>query len=121
MSRRVLLVEDDEEIRGVVGDFIASEGYDVHAVPNGQLALDYLQKAEHLPALIMLDLMMPDMDGVRFRELQRADPRLAQVPVLVMSASSDVPAKANALGAAGHLKKPFQDLETLLAAIARFF
>jgi CheY-like chemotaxis protein len=79
-----------------------------------------LDAAEQLPKLILLDLMMPVMDGYEFRAEQTRNPRISRIPVLLMSAGIDMQAKADELGAKGYLKKPFADIETILAAVARF-
>ncbi len=115
----VLVVDDDEDIRLTLRELLEDEKYDVWTAQNGQVALDLLRRAAHLPSLILLDLMMPVKDGFAFRTEQRADPKLAAVPVIVMSAAADLRAKSARLGVAHHLCKPV-DLDTLLAAIARF-
>jgi len=119
--RHVLVAEDDVEIRSSVKELLESEGYVVSAVGSGRAALELLRKGGELPQLILLDLMMPDVDGFAFREHQRNDAAIAGIPVLLMSAGGDLPAKAGQLGAAGYLRKPFLDLETILKTVARFF
>ncbi|HET9157657.1 MAG TPA: response regulator, partial [Myxococcaceae bacterium] len=73
---------------------------------DGAEALGILGRATDLPCLILLDLMMPVMDGVTFREAQRGDPRLASIPVVVLSALRDLPAHAGSLDAVSILRKP---------------
>ena len=110
-GQRVLLVEDDALIREAMKMVLEWEGYRVACAGHGREALDLLRKGEP-PALILLDLMMPVLDGWSFRrELQR-DPALAPIPVVVVSAA-DV---RGAVDAAGHVRKPFQ-AEELLDAI----
>lgn len=113
----VLVVEDDFDIRGVIRIALEAEGYTVATAENGREALDYL-KAVGLPRLILLDLMMPVMDGWEFRAAQQADPAWASVPVVVISADGRVSEKAQALGAAGGLTKPI-DLDALLDTVRR--
>jgi len=85
---RILVVEDDEDAREAMIALLQLKGY--HAVPagNGKEALDYLHRAP-VPDLIILDLWMPVMDGWQFRRAQVKDPRLAQIPVIVVTALSD--------------------------------
>ena len=84
----ILVVEDDEDAREALVALLELKGY--HAVPagNGREALEYLQHAR-IPDLIILDLWMPIMNGWQFREEQAKDQRLAEVPVIVVTALSD--------------------------------
>ncbi len=110
--KRVLVVDDDTDIREVVSDLLESVGYDVARAENGLAALREMRL--HLPDLVILDLMMPVMDGWQFRAEQKRDADLAQVPVLVISAAtthSDV-------DAACFIPKPF-DADRLLNAVQR--
>jgi CheY-like chemotaxis protein len=83
---RVYLVEDDGDLRRTIGEALEAQGYDVVATANGAEALDALRRDEARPCLILLDLMMPVMNGYEFREVQRADPALSDIPVVVISA-----------------------------------
>jgi CheY-like chemotaxis protein len=85
-SRRVLIVEDDSAIRGALTDALQDEGFDVATAANGRQALERLRGGP-LPAAIVLDLMMPVMDGWDFRNAQLQDPRLRQIPVVVVTAA----------------------------------
>ena len=85
-GRPILVVDDDNDLRETIGELLAEEGYDAHLCENGRVALDCLRKGER-PALILLDLMMPEMNGWQFREEQLRDARLAGIPVVVMTAS----------------------------------
>ena len=87
-GRSVLIVDDDPGIRRMMSLVLAGEGYDVRTAENGRQALDLL--ASWRPAVILLDLMMPVMDGWTFLAAQQADPILASIPVIVMSASGDL-------------------------------
>jgi signal transduction histidine kinase len=106
---RLLLVEDDSSIRFALSDMLTDEGFDVTTVVNGRDALEELRRSAP-PDVILLDLMMPVMDGWEFRVEQRADPLLASIPLLAMSA--DLSAKARAIAADGYIRKPidFPDL-----------
>ena len=87
MSKKpILVVDDDAEVRGAVTDLLEANGYAVVPASNGQEALDELKMQEVRPALILLDLMMPIMDGQAFCAEQQADPSLRDIPVLVFSA-----------------------------------
>lgn len=113
----ILIVDDDADIREALVDVLTDHGYPSHAVANGSLALSALQRGMR-PCLILLDLMMPVMDGVTFRQHQLADPNLSQLPVLVISAGNDLSVHAAALGAVETLRKPI-DLDKLLDAVGR--
>jgi CheY-like chemotaxis protein len=113
---RVLLVEDDPDVSHALSEVLTDEGYSVALASNGLEGMEYLRTQEP-PAVILLDLMMPVMDGYEFRTLQRAEPRFADVPVLVISAGA-MDERIDAMQLAGALKKPL-DLQALLDAIAR--
>ncbi len=113
MERTVMVVEDDALIRDAVVEILATEGFDPIAAGDGQEALARLRHDKLSPALILLDLMMPVMNGWEFRAAQLADPELAAIPVVVMSASDPEGVRADAL-----VPKPF-DVAALLAAISR--
>jgi len=113
----VLVVEDDPDIRATLCEALEDHGYTAVGASNGVEALDYLHKAGERPCLILLDLMMPVMDGQTFRNEQRADPSLAEIPVIVISAYRDVEKHAREL-AADCLPKPVR-LETLLDVARR--
>jgi CheY-like chemotaxis protein len=111
----VLLVEDDVDVREAVTDTLEDAGYRVTAARHGQEALALLRDGRARPCLILLDLMMPVMDGWQFRELQSKDPALADIPVVALSAHGGL----HALGAADHLRKPVQ-LRALMEVVERF-
>jgi CheY-like chemotaxis protein len=113
----VLVVEDDSEIRDSLVEILNEAGYGTLGVNNGHEALHALRTLPFTPCFILLDLMMPIMDGITFREKQRADPALANIPVVVISASRDLAETARALDALA-LGKPL-DLEELLAVARR--
>jgi CheY-like chemotaxis protein len=113
-ERRILVVDDDVSIRGFLAEALQDEGYEVQTAGNGQEALAAL--AHWRPDLILLDLMMPVMDGWAFRAKQRLLPDVADVPVIVLSATRDLPAKAEQLEPAYLFSKPF-DLDALLTTI----
>jgi len=112
----VLIVEDDEDLREMMAQLLTLEGYQAAAVANGREALEYLHDSEK-PHVILLDLMMPVMDGWEFRRKQQADPSLAPVPVIVLSALDQ--ARASNLEADAFLKKPL-DFDRLLALVRAY-
>jgi CheY-like chemotaxis protein len=109
----VLIVEDDEDLRDMMAQMLAIEGFAAAAVANGREALDYLRRAIK-PHVILLDLMMPVMDGWEFRRRQQADPELAPVPVIVLSALDR--SRAEPVDAIAFLKKPL-DFDRLLELV----
>jgi CheY-like chemotaxis protein len=115
---RILVVEDDYSIREALSELLAEEGYHVTCASNGAEALHALS-GDAAPSLILLDLMMPVMDGWQFRTAQRLDPRLSSIQVLVLSAShGGGPGAPADLDAEGFLPKPF-DVDTLVSAVHR--
>jgi CheY-like chemotaxis protein len=115
---RILIVEDDVAIRQTVAELLEDEGYEVDCAANGADALALLERSE-VPALILLDLMMPVMDGWSFRETQRRDPRLAGIPTVVVTASNAASGHApDELAPDAFLAKPF-DLDRLIDTVER--
>jgi CheY-like chemotaxis protein len=86
MSNLLVVVDDDLDVRVALCDLLDYEGYDVACFENGREALAHLRGGSALPGLILLDLVMPVMDGYRFRDEQRRDPRLREVPVIITTA-----------------------------------
>jgi CheY-like chemotaxis protein len=113
-GRTVLVVEDDPELRALFDQILADQGCAVRTAGNGLAALGQLETG---PAdLILLDMMMPVMDGHAFREAQLADPRWRSIPVIVVSATSEFLDEDETLGAKAILGKPF-DFDELLALV----
>lgn len=115
-KKTVLVVDDDENVREPIVLLLEHEGYEVALAPDGQGALDLLRQGI-VPSVIVLDLMMPVMTGWEFRRRQLADPALAAVPVLVVSADPEASALAESPGVRGVLAKPV-DVEVLLQSLA---
>jgi two-component system chemotaxis response regulator CheY len=111
---RILIVDDDADIRLTLTDCLEFDGYEVAQACDGLAALQALEAAP-LPDVILLDLMMPRMDGREFLSRLRADARFRGVPVIVMTAAAPVPAAS--LGADAFLRKPF-DLSRLCELVA---
>jgi CheY-like chemotaxis protein len=114
----VLLVEDDFDLRDALVPILEYEGHHVVSAANGKEALDRLQTMPAAPSLILLDLMMPVMGGEEFRAEQLRDPRLASIPVVVVSARAQAAERAARMGALACLQKPF-DVEELLDVVRR--
>ena len=115
----ILIVEDEAPIRSIITEILEDEGYRVASVRNGMEALDYLRQQAELPRLILLDLGMPVMTGWAFRAEQQRDPKLAHIPVIIMSAILHHDQTVAALNAAGYLDKPV-DIHTLLSTVAQY-
>jgi CheY-like chemotaxis protein len=86
-SAAILIVDDDNDVRSALSEMLEEEGFAVEGAPNGREALARLRSGIARPAVILLDLMMPGMDGWDFRTEQMRDPALAAVPVVIVSAS----------------------------------
>jgi CheY-like chemotaxis protein len=114
----VLVVDDDLEIRETMRQILEVEGYQVAVASNGANALDLLHRGL-APRLILLDLMMPVMNGWELREALQRDSRLKTIPIVVFTGDGSAAAKAESGHAAGYITKPI-DLEPLLACVAGF-
>jgi CheY-like chemotaxis protein len=113
----ILLVEDDFILRGALATVLVSEGYKVESAANGLDALERLARPPK-PALIVLDIMLPYMDGLEFRTVQRATPAIADIPVIVLTAIGVEPEAAAELRLDQPLFKPV-DRSRMLQAIRR--
>ena len=117
MAKRILIVEDDLDVARLLAEVLEAEGYCTAIAGNGCEALDHLRNDGH-PDLIVLDMMMPVMDGWKFREEQRKLPASASIPVLTVTADGDARGKAASIQAAGHVAKPV-DIDRLLDEVER--
>ena len=108
----VLVVDDETDIRQAVAEVLADEGYQVFDAGDGAEALAKL-RAFH-PSVVLLDLMMPGMNGWEFRDAQKHDPDVSEIPVVVLSALGRV----GTIDAEGFIQKPF-DLDELLDVVRR--
>lgn len=115
-STHVLVVEDDPSVRGLLQTLLVAEGYDVATASDGLAGL--VKASSRRPALVLLDLMMPDLGGLRVLEEMRADPELASVPVIVVTGMLEaIPKLERELGPDSVFAKPFGVAE-LLARVA---
>ena len=111
-TTRVLVVDDDPGIRRLVGDFLRLLGYGVHLAADGREALEHVQDMR--PDLILLDLMMPVMDGRALGMVLRGDERTVDLPIVIMSGAADAAQVGGEIRAQAVLRKPFE-----LAELAR--
>ena len=114
----ILVVEDDTDIREAVLEVLEEEGFSVAGAADGSQAIAYLDGSPVSPDLILLDVMMPIMDGFQFREEQRKNPRHAGIPVIVFTADGQAKAIGGELGAAAALHKPVK-VGALVALVRR--
>jgi CheY-like chemotaxis protein len=113
--KSILVVEDDDDIRNAIVDLLETEGYTTQSAVNGK---DALEKLGHIgkPCLVLLDMMMPIMNGREFLDNVMKDSKLAPIPVLIVSAVAD---KANTEGSVGFLKKPI-DIDVVLDVVSQY-
>jgi CheY-like chemotaxis protein len=111
----LLLVEDDRGVRDAIEDYLEEEGYSVLSANDGEQALSLLEGLSE-PCLVVLDVLMPVMDGVEFMRQFRARPWLMHHRLVLMSASELAPELTGAPGVVGLLQKPFE-LERLLSLV----
>jgi CheY-like chemotaxis protein len=112
VSVSVLVVDDEVDIRTAMTEVLEDEGYEVYAARDGQEGLDRLREKQ--PSVILLDLMMPGMNGWEFRRAQQREPEVSDIPVIVLTAMGRAPS----IEAQSFLQKPF-DLDTLLDEVRR--
>jgi len=112
---RVLVVDDEPTIRDLVAEALSEAGFEIGTASNGVEALTVMQN--WVPEVIVLDLMMPRLDGTGFTELMRLDPRYAEVPVLLLTAAYNGAQAAVQMGACSWLSKPFE-LDHLVREVA---
>jgi DNA-binding response OmpR family regulator len=106
---RILLVEDDETLREVVAEALREDGYDVQLAADGHLALELAERWQ--PKLVILDLMMPHMDGEEFSSAVRQVRGLEEVPIIIVSASRYTAEVGARVAADATLRKPFDLFE----------
>ena len=118
MTQRLLVVEDEADLRASVAEVLRLEGYEVQTAGNGKEALDVLASGEP-PHLILLDLMMPEMDGWEFRRRQLDDVEIADIPVLLFTSAKELGKAERELEPVAILEKPVS-IATLLDAIEEY-
>ena len=115
-ASNVLVVDDDSSLRNLLAEELLYRGYSVTVARNGSEALDHLDVTT--PDVIVLDLMMPVMDGWTFVERYRVHAGGRSIPIIAVSAAGDLRPGYEALGVTAFLRKPF-DLNELASCIAR--
>jgi CheY-like chemotaxis protein len=112
-SKPILIVDDDKDVRIALAELLEGEGYTVAGAHNGREALKLMRGGLH-PAIILLDLMMPVMDGWDFRSEQQRDPALSHVPVVIVSASGfSAESIHTQFRPAGYVPKPLEHKQLL--------
>lgn len=111
----VLIVEDDRDTRDVMRSLLELDGYPVFTASDGAEALERLRGGLR-PGIILLDLMMPGMDGFEFINEQRQDPQLSSIPVIIYSGHYDAKSNAARLGAEAYFQKPI-DIDSFLSLV----
>ena len=116
MSKRVLVVDDDPVVRLLVNEFLSSQGYEVQAVESGSECMDTLSQTK--PDVIVLDLLMPEMNGIEVLKKIRGNPDTAKLPIVMMSSDFDTEAITNSyhVNADGYVQKPF-GMRDILSAL----
>ena len=114
---KILVVDDERLLRTILKEALEEAGYSVVLAENGQVALNRARSDR--PDCILMDIIMPDLDGYNACATIKADPALAAIPVFLISATKDlrVVDRAEQVGAAGILPKPFR-VEELLLTVA---
>lgn len=113
-----MVVDDDADLREALEDVLRDAGYEVLPAGNGRQALDALAQAPRPPSLVLLDMMMPVMDGAGFLRELYSTPAGREIPVVVFSASAGAREESEQLGARGYLRKPV-DVDTLLDVVEK--
>ncbi len=120
-TQKVLFVDDDALMRRIVSDRLSLQGYEVQAAVDGEEGLQFAQ--QKTPDIIISDVVMPKMDGFELCRRLRADPKLAKVPIIMLTSRSQSQDKVRGLdlGADDYLTKPFdpQELEARIRALLR--
>ena len=114
----ILIVEDDIDLRESIQYLLESENYRVASAGDGLEAINYLREATEMPALILLDWMMPKMDGAGFCVAREAIPVAREIPVIILTADGKLEEKMKLASAVGGLDKPI-DIDELLETIRR--
>jgi CheY-like chemotaxis protein len=115
---RLLLVEDDLDIRETLAEMLIEEGYDVVTASDGREGLERL-RSMGTPCLVLLDLMMPIMDGWQMRAAMLADPTIADIPVVVFSGAADLDTAVASMRVADHVTKPMSG-DALLEVVRKY-
>jgi DNA-binding response OmpR family regulator len=113
----VLIVEDDRDMRELIEQLMLFEGYAVGSASDGGEALECMRRRR--VRLVLLDLMLPAVNGFAFRRAQLSDERLADIPVVIISGTGNLHVAAADLGVRDYLVKPL-DFDKLLATVRKY-
>lgn len=116
MGKKILVVDDDPVIRSLVTEYLTNFGHTIQSADSGALALDRLSHEK--PDIVILDMMMPEMNGAQVLDRMRRDPNTAKLPIIMLSANNDIAEMVSANTSAHadcYLQKPFVLREVLLA------
>jgi CheY-like chemotaxis protein len=117
-EKKILIIEDDPDIRDTMAQILDEEGYRTFTASSGLDALQQLQDGLR-PHLILLDLMMPIMDGWQFREEQEKNPAIAAIPVVLISAAGQIGRDVPRITRGTYIRKPIS-FEVLLSTVEKF-
>lgn len=120
-TKKILTVDDDESIRNAVTEMLEFEGFETVWAKNGLVALDYLKRIpdSELPDLVLLDYMMPVMNGKQFFLEKKNDPRLTCIPVVMMTANGNLVNVMDNVETTGYMSKPM-DYDTVVKMVKHF-
>lgn len=117
--KHLLIVEDSPDLQILLTKLLKSEGYSLTQAYNGLQALELLKKMPTPPAAIILDIMMPVMDGIEFLKTQKKDPQIASIPVIVMTADTNAQATVEAIGVTEYIRKPIMNIDRFLESVRK--
>lgn len=115
----IMVVEDEKDLRESICEELSRSGYSAVGAPHGERALSLLRRGTNIPALVLLDLLMPETDGWEVVAAVKADPLLKKVPIVLMSAIPPKSTTLQAQGVSATLPKPFT-MQELLFVVTRF-
>lgn len=120
--KKILTVDDDEDLRNSLTSLLELEGFESVWAKNGQVALEYLKRVPdaELPDLVLLDYMMPVMNGADFHQGLRLDPRLAEIPVVMMTANGNLINVMEKVESAGAFMAKPMDYDTVVKMVKHF-
>jgi CheY-like chemotaxis protein len=115
-AKHILIVEDSPDLQLLLAKLFGAEGYSYSQAFNGREALELLKSNSSLPALILLDIMMPIMGGIEFHRELAKNSQMSKIPVIVMTADSNFQAEKNQMGVAAVVRKPIE-IDSLLELV----